>query len=485
VSDLSISRRINQLPVRDLVRTQWEHGRRALPEGFAAPWQRAHTRAVRILADNDRAPAVRRLAGLLREVTFSLHRLSRPERVSYYSYTDVGVIDWYLAPYHAPFDQLKRRAMRGALVLFNEHRRFESANLDSGPTGQRLEFDRDVVQSRLAIVNETVRDCVRGLREVGFDGLDEPYQGQPFDTFEEYVSELGRLRVLVDLTCFPQTRYHDEVCFLRTIHISELCFFALRMVVSEATENLRRGYLPAAAHALEQGTAITAFLFNVFLVLWTMPVEHFIRFRDYTESGSAVQSRNYQLLDIHLRGVDGRKLRIYRLNPPLSDLRLFRHHSFVSLRSVLNDPELRASPDWPRVERAADAFDQALLKWRGRHAAFARRYLEQPKSEAGALPATGGTAGYPYLKQFIQEGIRTHPAEVAEAVEQTSLLDLDRALAGEWVDAGPIAPPQDRRPLGPRPGTDSWSVPVDPPHAGPSTPPPGEYPEPRDDPPRE
>jgi hypothetical protein len=46
-----------------------------------------------------------------------------------------------------------------------------------------------------------------------------------------------------------------------------------------------------------------------------MPRAHFLAFRDYTERGSAVQSRAYQLMDIAFRGVDPHKRGLFAGHP--------------------------------------------------------------------------------------------------------------------------------------------------------------------------
>ena len=465
MNDQAVRKRLNQLPVAELIRVQREHGRRRLPDEFKTRWQAAHRRAVDLLRDDGRGRPVRATAALLRETTYALHMMTQSEPVTYYSYTDVGVIDWYIGSPHAPIRELKERTLRGAFALFHDLARFESDSLSGFEERHKEAFDADAVRARQEAIRRAVTECDGALAKVGLPGLGRPLPIPPHDTLEGYAVEPARLGALVHLTCFPRTTCHDEVVFLRTIHIGELCFFALRVVFAEAVENLRRGRPSETVAGLKQGTAVTALLWHTFQVLTTMPVPHFFGFREYTERGSAIQSRNYQLLDIHYRGVDSRKLEVYRQNRSLEDLRRFRHPSFVSLRAALRDPGVQqlAGADWLRVEAAARQLDRELLKWRGLHLQFAKNYLGQPESEDTApTAATGGTSGYPYLNQYLREGLFAYSAEDQAALEE-SVPGLTEYLSQRPIHGpGGVAPPTLLRGIGSAEAEETWSPPSQP-----------------------
>ncbi len=453
------TRRVNRLAVPELILGQRAGGRRRLPSELLATWQPGYRLALRALRCEDFGRETRRLAALLREVTFPLYMLSQPQPISYYSYTDTGVIDWYLSPSHAPIEILKGKAVRGAMLLLRDLARFESASQRGEVWFQCNDFAPAIVHQRIELIERVLKESERELEASSLPKWNETdFLGTRYASLEGYARQPGGTSALLHLSCFPQTICHDEVCFLRTIHISELCFFALRVLVLETIEQLRLGQWEAAEQSLRQGTAVVQFLFRTFEVLWTMPPEHFLAFREYTERGSAVQSRNYQLLDIHLRGVDARKLPIYRENRSLRDLRLYHHPDFVSLRTQIHRLEQQGDLRWNQVREAAADFDEALLRWRGRHVAFAVKYLGRPSGSGdGAVAATGGTSGYHYLRQFLREGLFVHSEQRAAEIEQQSLLDLERALSSEWIVASRVAPKVGRRPLLPLVESDSWS----------------------------
>jgi tryptophan 2,3-dioxygenase len=467
VNDRQIQAELNRLSIRALIQRQRCQGRRQLTTEFKQEWQAHHDRADELLEDEGRGQLVRRMASLLKEVAFSLRPLQPGETVSYYSYTDVGIIDWYLLPAHAPFRAMKHRSLKGIFSLLHDLLQFEAQSLTGIEERNQEQFDREAVHQRIDKIKEAVGECRKAFDSAELAWPSRPYQTEEYDTLEGYVTEPTRLSGLVYLTCFPQTRCHDEVVFLRTIHIGELCFFALRVTLIESIENLRRGLLEAATRSLGQAEAVAAVLDRTFRVQDTMPPEHFHAFREYTERGSAVQSRNYQLLDIYYRGVDRRKLEVYKQTNSLADLSLFAHDSFVSLRRLLEDPRSQALDGWETVRSAAKQLDVQLLKWRGLHLHFAIKYLGRPapSGAAGLIAATGGTAGFPYLRQFLREGLFEYTDQQVQSA-LSGIVDLEAVLTGRHIPQGvTVAPPPERRPLQPRqveaptgPTTDSDDV---------------------------
>ena len=441
-TDETISRELNHLDIAGLIQIQRTNGRRYLAsqnadaQAFRQQWSSAYSRAVSLLADEGRGRRVRQLATLLKEVTFSIHAMNTEPYVTYYPYTDVHVLDWYLRPTHVPFAVLKRRALYGALYLLRDLSRFEADSLSGIETRHREKLSREVVVRRIDKIRDAIEACksVFQLAEIAVPSpMDEPVI---YRHLEDYVGEATRLSVLVHFTCFPRTECHDEVVFLRTIHLGELCFFALRMLIMEAIENLRRRRMAEGAQCLLEGVSVADLLHRIFAILNTMPKEHFLDFREYTERGSAIQSRGYQLLDIYFRGVDGRKLQAFSECPGLADLYWFGDASFVSLRSIIRDTQLQRHDEWPVVESVARQLDKTFMTWRGLHIALALKYLD------AAEAATGGTSGAPYLKQFMAEGLFSDTSVDLELVSR--IWDDQEILALVPVADG-VAPRSERR----------------------------------------
>jgi tryptophan 2,3-dioxygenase len=455
-TDEKIRAELNKLPILELVNVQREKGRHYLANSqepdaahFRQFWNKQHHLATKLLEDEGRGRKVRQLATLLKEITFSVHAMVTQPIVSYYPYTEVHVIDWYLRTTHAPFLELKRRALLGIVSLLYDWSRFEWERLQEFKTEPVQGLRTDVVIKRCNEIREAVKACHELFRLVGLSWPSTIEQPSRRETLEEYVTEPTRLAALVHLTCFPRTLWHDEVAFQRTIHLGELCFFALRVSVMEFIENLRENLPTRAIHCLEEGTAIARLLQRAFVVLNTMPVEHFVNgIVNYTEYAGGIQSRGYQLLDVYLRGVDKRKEQVFERHPALSDLLLYKSDDFLSLKSLLGQARLRSLPDWPLLEKEAKELDEALMSWRGLHAAFARKYTAD-------LPPTtrpeDGALGIAYLKLFLRTGLFD---DTAVNTEQLKTLSVDP----EWLDLveyvplhDGVAPPEHQRAVAPPP----------------------------------
>lgn len=402
MSDQKIRTELNDLPIQGLIDCQWTNGRFNIEPKLKEFWKEKHDYAIELLADERRGRLVRHMATLLREITYSIHAMQIDPFLTFYPYTDVAIIDWFIGRTHSPFSVLKSRALRGIYCLLYDLLQFEAASLTGFETRHRKKLVNTVVHKRIDKIEEAVIaygnlfELVEGKHP---DYLPESVQGLYYNTLEQYTTEPSRLSALIHFSCFPQSEYHDEVLFLRTIHISELCFFGLRTTLMETIENLRHQRLDIAAKCINEATAFGEMLHRVFGVLRTMPVEHFTDFRDYTDRASAVQSRGYQLFDAYFLGVDQRKLRIYKEVYHLSDLEKFAHPSFVSLKSLLPEDEADFSEDWKKVMEAAHRLDSKLKSWRGMHLGFAKLYLPP------AAEGTGGTVGAPYLEQFLHKGL--------------------------------------------------------------------------------
>jgi tryptophan 2,3-dioxygenase len=139
-------------------------------------------------------------------------------------------------------------------------------------------------------------------------------------------------------------------------------------------------------------------LHESFRVLQSMPPEHFLDFREVTGQASAVQSFNYQRLDIALFGLNPEKVSVFQRVPHLSSLLQYSSREFASLRSLLNALPQRDSLE-ERVLELGRLLDRHLLSWRGLHLSFALRYL--PLEALG----TGGTAGPSYLQKFFRQSL--------------------------------------------------------------------------------
>src|SRR5262245_36792239 len=96
MNDAQLRDYINGLDVRALITTQRSLGRASLDPQFKTEWSGHYDRAVACLAEGRRSDRVRRLATLLKYITFSIAELNSNPVPTYYCYTDVPLLDWYL-----------------------------------------------------------------------------------------------------------------------------------------------------------------------------------------------------------------------------------------------------------------------------------------------------------------------------------------------------------------------------------------------------
>ena len=389
---------IDSLDMKDFLKGQRAVGRADLKPEIVSFWADQHRRATRLLRDPATGRRARASARLLKELAFPLAAQEVDPVPTYYPYTGVHLLDWYLGDRHQNWDRLKVKVVEGIYFLILELIRFESQSLTGVETCHRERFDRDIVTERLRVLERAVAVCRNLSEKFPAADLDRDRGSRRFPQLKGYVREKSRLSAMIEFSCMPQTRFHDEVIFLRTIHIAEFCFYGIRIAVREAQELLRKDLTDRAIEPLEEAVAFGAMLYESFKVLRTMPPEHFIDFRDATGHASAIQSLNYQLMEIHLRGVHQGKAETFQRIPHLRQLGKFAHPGFVHLKQVLGEADADAA-GWSEVVATARALDQKWLTWRGLHLSFALLYLPP------AAKGTGDTEGAPYLKKFLRAGL--------------------------------------------------------------------------------
>jgi tryptophan 2,3-dioxygenase len=339
------------------------------------------------------------LARMLEAITAPLAALHADPIPRYYSYTGVNVLDEYVDGSRLDLDTQKALCVEGIRGLMLDLLRFEAYSLVGLESWSTQKLDADVISRRLRLMKrqfQSLEDLAGMLH----------FTPQPlhalvphiYPTLEAYCNEAHQLSAVVQFTCIPSSCSHDEVLFLRTIAEDELCFKAMYLAVRQAGEALERELTEAAACFLTQATAFASMLHESFRVLQSMPPEHFLDFREVTGQASAVQSFNYQRLDIALFGLNPEKVSVFQRVPHLSSLLQYSSREFASLRSLLNALPQRDGLE-ERVLELARLLDRHLLSWRGLHLSFALRYLPLE------APGTGGTTGPSYLQKFFRQSL--------------------------------------------------------------------------------
>ncbi len=194
------------------------------------------------------------------------------------------------------------------------------------------------------------------------------------------------------LTAIPVSTVHDEYMFIRALQAYETVFAQIGVQLAAAVGALTRGDATLAAAALRGAEATLGESSGVWSLVATMQPEAFLRFREYTDGASAIQSRSYKRLESLCRRPDADRLDspAYRSVPEIR-ARVIAGQPTIdeALRGAIASTLL--TPDeHTAISAAMDCFESAILRWRKTHCAIAMRML-------GERRGTGNTEGVTYL----------------------------------------------------------------------------------------
>lgn len=396
MSDTQLTKTISELPIQELRKVQLRWGRLALPTKATKFWRKQHEFAISILRDDGRGPRVKRLAEILSHITYSISTVASDKKPNYYQYTDVHILDWYLASNIATVRDLRARAVLGVYYAMRDLLAFESNSLANVEKSSQLRLTPEFVHKRIDEIRNVFPACEELATLMSCSTCQWEVDLVHYSSIASYVDESHRLGALVHFSCFPLTQSHDEIVFIRTLHGSELCFYGLRISLIAAIEAMKGGDRETALREIHVAAGFARILHLILMVLRTMPPEHFADFRDYTGKASALQSKAYHELDIYLHGVTVTKQEHFAKIPYLNTLLRYAHPLFVSLKDAVARVN---QSEWTDVIEAARSLDKQLLTWRGLHLGFARRYIPQ------GAPGTGGTSGADYLARHLHGGV--------------------------------------------------------------------------------
>jgi|SwirhisoilCB2_FD_contig_111_802604_length_26763_multi_3_in_0_out_0_2 tryptophan 2,3-dioxygenase len=383
----------------DFLREQRQGGRSNLPGSTIARYAAEHDRVTELLEERRVSAQDVPLARMLEAITAPLAALRADPVPRYYSYTGVNVLDEYVDGSRLDLEAQKALCVEGIRGLMLDLTHFEAYSLTGIEPWSTQKLDPEVISRRLQLLKRQFH-AVRNLGRLLNLEASPVRESVPrtYATLEGYCNEAHPLSAIVQFTCIPSSCSHDEILFLRTIAEDELCFKAIYLAIRQAGEAMERDLFAAAACLLDQAVAFASMLHESFRVLQSMPPEHFLDFREVTGQASAVQSFNYQRLDIALFGLNPQKISMFQRVPHLRSLLQYSSREFASLRALIGSlPQHTEAAN--RIIELARLLDRHLLSWRGLHLSFALRYL--PPDAMG----TGGTAGPSYLQRFFRQSL--------------------------------------------------------------------------------
>jgi tryptophan 2,3-dioxygenase len=214
--------------------------------------------------------------------------------------------------------------------------------------------------------------------------------------------ELSALdRRILQLSMLPVYVVHDEYMFIRVLQLFEITF---AMIAVE----LRGAVYALAAHedcrtatlCIDVAEKMLRESAPLFSLAATMRVEAFQTFREFTEGASAIQSRNYKILESLCRTPDPDRLAsaAYLSVPEVRERVLAGNYTLDEAFQAASDSGYLTGAEVEKLSAAMGRFAATLRRWRQTHYSVARRMLGDQR------PGTGATEGTPYLK-----AVRTIP----------------------------------------------------------------------------
>jgi tryptophan 2,3-dioxygenase len=200
-------------------------------------------------------------------------------------------------------------------------------------------------------------------------------------------------RRILQLSLLPVYTVHDEYLFIRVLQLFETTFALMAVQLRGAVHALVLEDCATATTCVQVAQSTLRESAPLFSLLATMQVAAFRTFREFTEGASAIQSRNYKIVESLCRRPDTERLdsTAYLSVPDV-------HRRVVAGQMTLDEMfSLSCLEGWltadQRTALAAtmERFAEAMIRWRTTHYRLAVRML-------GERSGTGYTEGTPYLR---------------------------------------------------------------------------------------
>lgn len=289
---------------------------------------------------------------------------------------------------------VERRYDRLLVQLIADASRFEIAAAE-GATEllPRLRPDARTTAKRCRLALQVADPAARRL---GLDDgveVTDPISGarRLWENLEADLSPAERRRLR--LTMLPVSLIHDEYQFIRILQSFEATFALMAVQMHPAIQFLTEGEPKLAAQRILAAEAVFHEAAPLFSLVATMQVEAFQTFRTFTEGASAIQSRNYKLVEALCRQPDPSRLDsvAYLSVPEVRQRVLAGQVTLDEAVAAARAAGRLSACDVDNLEQAMRRFAATLLRWRRAHYRIAVRML-------GERTGTGYTEGSPYLK---------------------------------------------------------------------------------------
>jgi len=273
-----------------------------------------------------------------------------------------------------------------------------------------LRFEIDAFDGKTELLPEmrpdariTAKRCALGLRVLRPAML---RQGHDLDTLETDPIEIARQMIerveasetdadrrTLAVTLLTVSTIHDENLFVRVLQCYETTFALIVAELRAAIVAVDAGNAARARQALDAAEAAMREIAPLFSLVATMQPEAFRSFREFTDGASAVQSRNYKMMESLCRRPSPDRL----AGPGYDAVPEVRARVMAGQRTLeqaLSNTRLWG-PEIANLRASMMAFEDAVMDWRKMHHNLALRML-------GARRGTGYTEGVSYLASARQ-----------------------------------------------------------------------------------
>jgi tryptophan 2,3-dioxygenase len=248
-------------------------------------------------------------------------------------------------------------------------------------------------------------------------------------------------RRTLQLTMLPVSLIHDEYQFIRVLQSFEATFALVAVQLQAAVQALADGEAHLALQRIQAAEMRLHEAAPLFSLVATMQVAAFHTFREFTEGASAIQSRNYKLVESLCRQPDPSRLdsAAYLSVPEVRERVLAGQVTLDEAFQAVRAAGHFSARDVEDLEEEMRRFAATMLRWRRTHYGIAVRML-------GERTGTGYTEGSPYLKE-----VQTIPVFLSLAESQDAGDAAAREPAGG--DESPpartldVIPPRGRCPF--------------------------------------
>ena len=270
---------------------------------------------------------------------------------------------------------------------------FELATADGGSELMpEMRPDPRITIKRYRLARRVAAPALRRLGLAGAVTATDPEQAAR-ELCAAVQPEMSALdRRILQLSMLPVYVAHDEYMFIRVLQLFEITFALLAVELRGAVYALAAHEdCTTAIRCVDVAATLMRESAPLFSLAATMQVEAFQTFREFTDGASAIQSRNYKILESLCRTPDADRLAsaAFLSVPEVRDRVLAGNFTLEEAFQGACDSGYLTGAEREQLTTAMGRFAGTLRRWRQTHYSIAMRMLGDQKQGTGATEGTG------------------------------------------------------------------------------------------------